>query len=92
MSTHICGVRDLDGQFTKMIQVKKACEAAGIGYPQEVCEYFKYPQESEQCLRLEMEEMEIDFDSTSENGVVCYEVDLKDLPKEVKSIRFKNCW
>jgi hypothetical protein len=92
MSTHIVGVRNLDGQFTNMMKVKKACDMAGIGYPQEISKYFKHPQESEQYLRLEMEEMEIKFKEISENGTVCYEVNLKDLPKEVKSIRFSNSW
>ena len=30
MSTHVSGVRDLDGLFAKMAAIKKACEDAGI--------------------------------------------------------------
>ena len=58
MSTYVYGVRDLDGKFAKMIAAKKACDAAGIGYPKDVIEYFKYPGEKEETLRQEMETLE----------------------------------
>lgn len=94
MSTFVAGIRDLDGQFQKMMEVKKACEAAGIGYPEEVRQYFKYPEESERMLREEMESMDIDI-AVKKLDVEysdVYEVDLSKLPKEVKKIQFRNSY
>lgn len=94
MSTTIVGIRDLDGQFQKMMEVKKACEAAGIGYPEEVRQYFKYPEESERMLREEMESMDIDIavKKSSNDYSNIWEVDLSKLPKEVKKIQFRNSY
>jgi hypothetical protein len=92
MSTYVYGVRDLDGMFAKMMRVKKVCDTAGISYPKEVTEYFKDPGENEETIRREMETLEIKFERNSRNGEYIYEVQLEDLPKEVKAIRFINSW
>lgn len=98
MSTHAVGVRDLDGQFAKMIDAKVACEDAGVGYPKEVETYFSVgdadPTMSEDDLRRFMAEVDIDR-ATSEcgnDGSSGIEVDLSKLPDGVKAIRFLNSW
>jgi len=91
MTTKITGVRDLDQDFAKMMQVKLSCEAAGISYPQEVKEYFNDPNDSEDDLRREMETVSI-TDAVSicnQDMVDGFEVDLSRLPKDVKAIRFE---
>jgi len=92
MSTHIVGVRNLDGQFQKMLAVKLACESAAVAYPPEVVGYFQYPQESEKNLRESMEEIDIKvaIEKRSEDSRSIWEVDLAKLSPEVKSIRFSN--
>ena len=94
MSSHVTGVRDLDGKFSKMMEVKLACESAGIGYPDEVREYFKYPKESEEYLRREMEEVQLGdcVKEYSRNATDGFEVDLSKVPEGVKSIRFENSY
>lgn len=92
ISSRIVGVRDLDGQFQKMIKVKLACEEAGVPYPQQVRDYFLCPEESEYCLRREMEEFNIDYavSQTCKDARDIFEVDLSRLSPEVKAVRFTN--
>ena len=70
------------------------CEAAGIGYPDEVKEYFKYPEESEEYLRREMEEVQLGeaVSEYSRDAVDGFEVDLSKLPEGVKALRFENSY
>jgi hypothetical protein len=94
MNTHIVGVRDLDKKFKDMMMVKKACDKADIGYPSEIMEYFgSCAYENEKYLRTEMEEISLDsikkWSTDSEEG---WEIDIKDIPKEAKSIRIVHSW
>ena len=95
MSTHIVGLRDLDGKFKQMIDVKLACEKAGIDYPQGVSRYFD-GNESEPVIYLEENLREVDISKAvseylgeSKNG---YTVDITKLPKDVNEIRFYNSY
>lgn len=94
MSSHIVGVRDLDGQFQKMIKVKLACEEADIAYPQEVVDYFNYPEEPVHYLRRAMEEVNIDeaVSQTCKDAQDIFEVDLSKLSPEIKAVRFINSY
>lgn len=94
ISTHIKGVRDLDGEFLKMVKVKEACEEASIDYPEEVKKYFKYPKERVEYLKKLMEEIDITLSVSQKVDDYCdiFEVDLSRLPKEVKLIRFVNSY
>jgi len=94
MSSHVTGVRDLDAKFAKMMRVKLSCEEAEVDYPQDVKDYFKYPDESEDYLRREMEDVDI-TDAVSNCGgdsTDGWEVDLSKLPSDVKAIRFENSY
>ena len=94
MSSHVLGVRDLDGRFAKMMQAKLACESAGVGYPQEVTDYFKFPREGEEYRRKEMESVDISQAVTkfSRDGTDGFQVELSNLPDCVKSVRFTNSY
>lgn len=95
MSTHVKGVRDLDGQFAVVVAAKLACEKAGVGYPQDLVNYFgEEVEESEDYLRQEMETVDIsaaihNYGFDSGDG---YEVKLCNLPEGIKAIRFENSW
>ena len=96
MSTSVSGIRDLDGKFSQMIEIKKLCDEANVGYPVELVEYFREHGDAERVeyLRKEMEEVDI-FDAlveTSGGGSNHYQVDLSKLSSEVKAIRFTNSW
>lgn len=98
MGTSIVGFRDLDedSEFQKMWKVKLACEEAGIDYPQEVVDYFKYPGEGEECLRSEKAHIDLG-DAVQEapdkmDHEEAWVVDITKLPKECTMIRFANSW
>lgn len=106
MSTSICGVRDLDGEFAKMVEVKSACENAKLPYPKELNDYFKRVTkqgsgsfsygagEAADLLRESAEEVDIKESVKGCGGVGTdgWEVDLSKLPADVKAIRFKNSY
>ena len=60
----------------------------------EVKEYFKYPEESEEYLRREMEEVQLGeaVSEYSRDAVDGFEVDLSKLPEGVKALRFENSY
>jgi len=69
MSTHVVAVRELDNEseFNKMLQVKAACETAGISYPQECVDFFKKvsgctPGESEEYLLEQAQDIDLEYD------------------------------
>ena len=92
MSTSVYGIRDLDGRFADLMKIKLACDDAGTSYPKEVTDYFKYPSESEEYNRSEMEQIDISK-AVSEVNSDCsdgFKVDLSKLPGEVKAVLFVN--
>lgn len=92
MSTTIVGIRDLDGKFKQMMDVKKACDRAGIDYPEEVHEYFEYradrPEEelinqmNSTDLKKAVKKLDVEYSDV-------YEVDLSKITKDVKKIQFR---
>ena len=94
MGVHVVGIRDLSKKAEKMIAVKLACDAAGVDYPEEVKDYLKYPGESLEYIRQELEEIDLDdclkpwTDDVSEG----YEIDVASIPGEAKTIRFYFSW
>lgn len=95
MSTHVVGLRDLDGKFKQMIEVKLACERAETSYPEEVLDYFNGNQaESVAYLEENLREVDIsesisEWSDDSRNG---YSLDVTKLPKEVNEVRFYNSY
>ena len=95
MSTHVTAFRDLDGKFKEMMEIKKFCEAKRVSYPTEVSEYFgKYINDNEKDILESLSEVKIGkaVRSFTDESSDIYEIDLKDLPKDVKTIRFYNSW
>lgn len=86
MSTHVYGIRDMDGKYKKMMEVKQFCDSRGVSYPEEVRLYFGHKTESEM---LEMEIPSTEYLDDSSQGI---EIEVKDIPKEVKTIRFVNSY
>jgi hypothetical protein len=96
MCSYVKGVRDLDGKFKQMIDVKCACEAADIEYPQAVKNYFNEcdPGCDVEDLRREMAEVDID-EACSEDfydATAAYVVDISKLPEGITKIKFINSW
>lgn len=94
MSTHVYGIRNLNGKFAAMMKIKLACDKVRIGYPKEVTDYFKCPSESEEDNKREMERVDISIavskaDEDMTEGIL---VDLSKLTSEIKSVLFLNSW
>ncbi len=95
MSSGVVGLRDLDGQFAKMLKAKIACEEADIPYPTEVTTYFKNePECDEDELRRKMAEIDIDEAVTTggRDSTDAWTVTLAKLPKECIAVVFENSY
>jgi hypothetical protein len=97
MSTHLIALRDMDGEFAKMLKAKLFCDENRLSYPAEVEAYFQgMADESESLLCNEFLEVDIRVAVTEwrDNGASRegYEVEIAKLPPEVKTIRFYNSW
>lgn len=89
ISIHLIGLRDLDGKFQDMVTLKHLCDKNCIAYPKELDDYFRgQTYESEKYLREVLETVPLNKrEFRSDNGEG-FEIDVKDIPEEVKTLRF----
>lgn len=95
MSTQVVAFRDMDGEFAKMLEVKRFCEAHHVSYPAEVDAFFKGKADySEDVLREEFLEIPLGdaLSKWEDDDADGYEVDVSKIPVGVKTIRFSNSW
>ncbi len=105
MSTHLVGIlnMDEDSDFQRMLSVAKVCDTLHVEYPAEVREYFeKLGAELDTTTWEQSHEIEHDFGSPrrpiaparvfNDGGYEGMEIDVKDIPANVKTIRFYNSW
>lgn len=88
MSTHVTGFAPPDEQWQKMKAIWDACEAAGVPAPQQVVAFFG-------ALPPDPAGVEVDLPAREWNGGeegAGYEIDVADIPPQVKTIRFYNSW
>ena len=90
MSTHVMGVIPPDEKWKQMKAVWDSCETAGISVPKEVEKFFNYekPDDAGVIFDLVLPYARRYSDTGSEG----YEIDVKDIPENVKTIRFYNSW
>jgi len=99
MSMHVIGIPDTDSEFVKMLEAKAFCEERGLSYPQEVEDYFgPLVNESEEVIRREKRNVDLSthglniarkWNADMEDG---FEIDVVDIPKDIKAIRFYCSW
>lgn len=90
---YVTAFRDMDGTFARMLEIKQFCDEKHVSYPKEVTDYFgEYvsPSDSETKLAEELGEINVHdklrrWHDTDGYG---YEIDMADIPKEVKTLRF----
>lgn len=88
MSTSVVLLRSKDDPtYQKNLKVLMACKEAGIDPPKEVDDYFGGDGDPEYPLETAFEPRE--WHNESASG---FEIDLNELPPEVKTIRFFNSW
>lgn len=93
MSTYVKAFREFDKKWDKMMALKLLCEENKVSYPKEVEDFFgDEVEESEKYLREELNDVDTEkwvkeYSAEMQEG---FEIDVKDIPKEVKTIRFVN--
>jgi len=95
MSTNVQAFRDMNGEFARMLEAKKFCDERKLSYPKEVDEYFQGDADlDEHSLREQFLEVNISSAVTEyrDDYSEGYEVEVAKLPKDVKTIRFRNSW
>ena len=89
MSSHVTGFKLPDEKWKKMKAIYDACEAANICLPKEVSEFFDYSPPDDAGVEVKIPHTQSsDSDSCSD----IFEVNLKDVPKDVTLIRFVNSY
>jgi hypothetical protein len=95
MSTYIQAFRDFDSKWNEMMKIKLLCDKNKISYPKEVSDYFgEEAEESQSYLEQELNKIDTkkwtkEWNEDSRQG---FEIEVKDIPKEVKTIRFVNSY
>ena len=88
MSTCVTLLRDgNDAEHKKKVAVLRACFEAKVQLPPEIEEYFEGSY-------IEDSPLVIEFKARTINGEECqgFEIDIDELPENVKTIRFCNSW
>jgi len=89
MSSHVTGFKLPDEKWKKMKAIYDACKVANISPPQEVNEFFDYSPPDDAGVQVGIPcTKSSDSDSCSD----IFEVNLKDVPKDVTLIRFVNSY
>ena|SRR5579859_2108972 len=97
MSMHVTSFRDMDGGFKRMLEIKNFCDAHGVSYPKEVTDYFGddvSSLDSDTSLYENFAEIDLDdklrkWHNDDHSGL---EIDVADIPAEVKTLRFYVSW
>lgn len=91
MSMRIYGYRQPDDKWKKMYRAHEACKAAGVRVPAEVEEFFRegVPETEEIEVDLSKSPGVEEYSADMQEG---WEVELEDLPKNIKKIRFVNSY
>lgn len=85
------GLRDMDGEFLRMLEVKKACDRARISYPKEVEAYFgAFCHKTEEVLKKGMLKVHVEFDQKVSPVYDLRTIQVQDIPEYVKTICFEG--
>lgn len=84
----IIGFKPPTEKWKKMKAVWDSCTEAHIGIPDEVIEFFDGEEPSENGVALDMKELGKSVTEWSDADQMGYEVDLDQLPKDIKILRF----
>lgn len=93
MSTYVQAFRDMDGKFKQMMEVRQFCHERGVSFPKEVTDYFgSLVHESDECIKETMLTVPLRVSNPAVDMKDVYEIEVADIPKEVKTIRFVNSY
>jgi hypothetical protein len=87
-SLHVCGIKPPNATWKKMKKVWDACEEAGIGIPDNVMDFFNSETPDEKGVIVDQDDLGeavVDHNAEMVSG---YDVDLAELDKDIKILRF----
>lgn len=88
MSTSVVFLRSKeDEQYQKYLKVFLACKEAGMGLPEEIDAYFGGEDDIDAPLEVKCKPRK-----WSNEYAEGFEIDVDEIPKGVKTIRFYNSW
>jgi hypothetical protein len=92
MSMHVIGIPERE-HFDKMIELKEKCDELKVTLPIEISKYFGiYHAETTECLEHEKLFQDVPHREWSNSYSNGFEVDVKDIPDTVETIRFYCAW
>lgn len=99
VSTRIMGVIPKDEKYEIMLRVFDVCREAGIKCPEEVVDFFQLDDFSRDYVPphdgMEVDLRETDIVERTGNeiyrGGACYDIDVSQLPENIKIIRVRVC-
>ncbi|MCP4393647.1 MAG: hypothetical protein GY804_05195 [Alphaproteobacteria bacterium] len=90
MSTSLTftALRDMDGEFKKMMNIKLFCEENEVSYPEEVSDYFGgLVDQPADCIEDEMMAIKLPHKEITNDYKYGYEINIEDIPDSVKTIQ-----
>lgn len=94
MSTHVEGFRDSDDYHNKQKAVFIACTEAGVDLPEQTLKYFEYIAPTKDNLQYLDQPLKVEIPTEEWSSDMCegFEINLEEVPKGVKRIRFYNSY
>lgn len=96
MHTYAIGIRDLDGEFKRMMDMKQVCDSNAFSYPKELEAYFgDLIIESDEYICEQMMTVNLPkgtIKESQDDSRQFFDLEVKDIPKGVKTIRFVNSY
>ena len=90
MSTHIVGFIPPDEKYEKMLAIARQCNELEIKHPDEVSDFFSDVAEPEERgYEVDFEDIITDWRDDTREG---FELNVSEIPENVKVIRFYNSW
>jgi hypothetical protein len=85
MLVGVTGLTKPDEQWLKMKAVWDTCTEAGVVIPHTVKEYFDFDEPNEQEFAMSLHTLATKYENSNEVG---YEIEVDNIPSNVKTIRF----
>lgn len=97
MSTHAIGLISKDNpEYQKHVEIVAFCKKMKVSLPQETADYFDLSTEADtsywDVYIDQKRQKEIPVRSYGAAEAQGYEIDIKDIPPDIETIRFYNSW
>lgn len=90
MSTYVKGIVPPDERHLAMVAVWESCQAAEVDLPDEVEDYFDYGPPDPAGMEIDLEGVSVEWsDGDMQQGL---QINMADIPSQVKIIRFVNSY